>query len=193
MRSRSSGFVGSLRDPDLARTAPLSEVPEAVVPDDAPALHGLVSDAGVQLRGESHAVNPSPGQGSDLERIASLACDLLTALQPWEMHGPEVRSAAARLTVALAALPLPEGDPVIGHYSVGDLIASRRRLARLTQQDLADWLGCSQQTVARWETTDDLPPTHYLIPLTFALDLTVDELLKPLKYKQSRGAMVLDE
>lgn len=42
-----------------------------------------------------------------LERIASLACDLLDALTPWEMHGAVVRSAAARLTVALAALPLP--------------------------------------------------------------------------------------
>ncbi len=45
-----------------------------------------------------------------MERIASLACDLLTALQPWETHGQAVRSAAARLTVALAALPLPERD-----------------------------------------------------------------------------------
>jgi len=43
-----------------------------------------------------------------LERIAALACDLLAALRPWEFHGQEVRSAAARLTVALAALPLPE-------------------------------------------------------------------------------------
>jgi hypothetical protein len=45
-----------------------------------------------------------------LERIATLACDLLTALQPWEVHGPSVRSAAARLTVALAALPLPTDE-----------------------------------------------------------------------------------
>ncbi len=41
------------------------------------------------------------------ESIASLACDLLAALQPWEMHGAAVRSAATRLTVALAAAPLP--------------------------------------------------------------------------------------
>ena len=45
-----------------------------------------------------------------IEQISSLACDLLTALQPWEAHGSDVRSAAARLTVALAALPLPDRD-----------------------------------------------------------------------------------
>lgn len=42
-----------------------------------------------------------------LERVASLACDLLTAIQPWELLPAEVRSAAVRLTVALAAIPLP--------------------------------------------------------------------------------------
>ena len=52
-----------------------------------------------------------------LERIASLACDLLAALRPWEMHGPTVRSSAARLTIALAALPLqaaPKQDEAEG-------------------------------------------------------------------------------
>ena len=43
-----------------------------------------------------------------LEGTASLACDLLASLQPWGIHEPGVRSAATRLTVALAALPLPE-------------------------------------------------------------------------------------
>lgn len=37
-----------------------------------------------------------------------LVCDLLTALQPWELHGPSVRSAAARITLALAAVPYTE-------------------------------------------------------------------------------------
>jgi hypothetical protein len=46
-----------------------------------------------------------------LERIVSLACDLLRALQPWTLQASEVRSAATRLTVALAALPLPAAAP----------------------------------------------------------------------------------
>lgn len=40
-----------------------------------------------------------------IEGVAALACDLLGAVQPWEMQPPQVRSAAVRLTVALAALP----------------------------------------------------------------------------------------
>lgn len=42
-----------------------------------------------------------------IERVGRLACDLLDALQPWEMQRQEVRSAATRLTVGLAAIPLP--------------------------------------------------------------------------------------
>jgi len=70
----------------------------------------------------NHASRPRPRRGaavSDreslsaaerLEGIASLACDLLAALQPWGLQPPEVRSAATRLTVALAALPLPDKE-----------------------------------------------------------------------------------
>ena len=49
-----------------------------------------------------------------LERIASLATDLLVAIQPWQAQRQEVRSAASRLTVALAALPLPADTPKEG-------------------------------------------------------------------------------
>ena len=49
-----------------------------------------------------------PTSEQRLEAIASLACDLLAALQPWAFHSPEVRSAATRLTVAVAAIPLSE-------------------------------------------------------------------------------------
>jgi len=44
------------------------------------------------------------------ERVASLACDLLAAVQPWQLQPAEVRSAAVRLTVALAALPLTAAE-----------------------------------------------------------------------------------
>lgn len=45
-----------------------------------------------------------------VEAIASLATDLLIALRPWELQPADVRSAATRLTVAIAALPLPEAS-----------------------------------------------------------------------------------
>ncbi len=46
-----------------------------------------------------------------IEGIGALACDLLEATRPWEMQSASVRSAATRLTVALAAIPLPLAAP----------------------------------------------------------------------------------
>ena len=48
-----------------------------------------------------------------LDAIAGLSCELLAALQPWALHRPEVRSAATRLTVALAAIPNAGLDPEV--------------------------------------------------------------------------------
>lgn len=45
-----------------------------------------------------------------LEKIGALAVDLLAMLQPLELQPPGVRSAAVRLTVALAAVPPFEGE-----------------------------------------------------------------------------------
>lgn len=45
-----------------------------------------------------------------LTYIGGIACELLAALRPWESHGQDVRSAAARLTVALAAVPESEAS-----------------------------------------------------------------------------------
>lgn len=60
--------------------------------------------------GEIHSTGDGnhtpPTEREQIEGIASLACDLLDALKPWDMHGAAVRSAAARLTLALASLPL---------------------------------------------------------------------------------------
>jgi len=42
-----------------------------------------------------------------IEEIGAIATHLLVALQPWAMLPAEARLAAVRLTVALAAVPLP--------------------------------------------------------------------------------------
>lgn len=49
---------------------------------------------------------------NDIEGIIALAHDLLDALPPWKGQSSPARSAAARLTVACAAYPLP-ARPVI--------------------------------------------------------------------------------
>lgn len=46
-----------------------------------------------------------------LQGVGELACELLAALQPWELQPQEVRTSATRLTVKLASVPLPEERP----------------------------------------------------------------------------------
>lgn len=64
-----------------------------------------MSDHGPENR-ETTATQSSVAQ---VERIVSLATSLLIALRPWDMQRAEVRSAATRLTVALAAWT-PSGE-----------------------------------------------------------------------------------
>lgn len=83
---------------------------------------GVPDAPSVQTHGETAASNlpyfvkPAAGvpdvaaDSATIEYISRLACDLLAALQPWGMQSPEIRSAATRLTVALAALPLPHQE-----------------------------------------------------------------------------------
>lgn len=47
----------------------------------------------------------APTAEERLEHIGAIACDLLTALQPWALQTQDVRSACTRLTVAIAAVP----------------------------------------------------------------------------------------
>ncbi len=90
---------GSRRDDTMAAKIRGNESPgtRRVVPPDTPAIFQPAQDR------EAASV-----ADEKVEQLAYLATDLLSALQPWQMQSPEVRSAAVRLTVALAALPLPE-------------------------------------------------------------------------------------
>lgn len=45
---------------------------------------------------------------ADIESLGALACELLEALRPWDVHGARVKSAATALTLALAAIPPPD-------------------------------------------------------------------------------------
>lgn len=62
----------------------------------------MSADDGIQI----------PAEALGWMRIGEFASDLLQALQPWEFQPQAVRSAAVRLTCALAAQPLPEFDSV---------------------------------------------------------------------------------
>ncbi|KES25014.1 helix-turn-helix transcriptional regulator [Pseudomonas sp. AAC] len=56
-------------------------------------------------------------------------------------------------------------------------LKARREELRLTQKALAELLGVSQQTVARWEATDEIPRKH-LRDVVIKLGMSISEFLK---------------
>lgn len=56
-------------------------------------------------------------------------------------------------------------------------LKARREEMGLTQEELANKLGCKQQTVAAWETGMNKPNTDALTILADALDCSADYLL----------------
>lgn len=55
---------------------------------------------------------------------------------------------------------------------------SRLRIERgLTQAQLAERIGCPQQTVTRWETGCNVPSGRYLIKIAAALGCEIKDLI----------------
>lgn len=59
----------------------------------------------------------------------------------------------------------------------GPRIRSLREAAGLTQQQVAEYLGISQPSYARWELRNVALHSHQLVKLTEVLNVTADELL----------------
>jgi transcriptional regulator with XRE-family HTH domain len=57
-------------------------------------------------------------------------------------------------------------------------IKERRKVAGLTQQQVADSLGISDAAVVQWEKGKTLPKTEFLPKLAKLFGCTIDELLK---------------
>lgn len=55
--------------------------------------------------------------------------------------------------------------PVPSPWTLGPNITRRRRNACLTQQELADLLSVSRQTVNRWENGQSMPGRRHLVAL----------------------------
>ena len=60
----------------------------------------------------------------------------------------------------------------------GAHLASLRNAASLSQQQLADIVGVRQATVAAWERSPTPPRGEFLMPLSEALKVPLEELLK---------------
>jgi transcriptional regulator with XRE-family HTH domain len=59
----------------------------------------------------------------------------------------------------------------------GKRLASLRKARGLTQQQLGEQAGVSKRVIAYYEGETNYPPTHLILPLSKALNVTPDELL----------------
>lgn len=63
--------------------------------------------------------------------------------------------------------------------TTGEKIATLRKAQNLTQEQLAERLGVSRQSVSKWESDLAYPETEKLIRLSELFDCSVDSLLRP--------------
>ena len=57
-----------------------------------------------------------------------------------------------------------------------EMLIKRRKEVGQTQDDLADKLGVSRQSVSKWENGECMPDSEKLIKLSDVLDISLDEL-----------------
>ena len=62
--------------------------------------------------------------------------------------------------------------------TLGEKLAKARKEKNITQEQLADYLGVSRQSVSKWESDIAYPETDKLIRLSELFDCSLDYLLK---------------
>lgn len=68
--------------------------------------------------------------------------------------------------------------------NIGDKILELRKSKGFSQEDIANKLNVSRQTVSKWETNSSVPDADKIAPLCDLFDITTDELLKGVKFKK---------
>lgn len=58
----------------------------------------------------------------------------------------------------------------------GDNLKFLRKRAKLTQEEIANRLNISHQSISKWENNISLPTIEYCIPLTEILNCSLNEL-----------------
>ena len=71
---------------------------------------------------------------------------------------------------------------------LSDNLISLRKMKKMTQEDLADKLGVSRQTVSKWETGDSVPDMEMGMKLADVLEVSLDEMMN---YSQKKFSMPL--
>ena len=70
--------------------------------------------------------------------------------------------------------------------SFGYFIAGRRKFMGLTQEELGRKIGVSKSAIAKWETNGGLPDRDNLKKLSEVMNVSVDELHRVIKHKDTK-------
>ena len=70
---------------------------------------------------------------------------------------------------------------MVSDITFGENLKRLRKRAKLTQNDVAEALNISRQSVSKWEKDIALPQISFIIPLTQILNCSLEELLGSLK------------
>ena len=68
---------------------------------------------------------------------------------------------------------------------LGNNLIALRKMKKMTQEDLADKLGVSRQTISKWETGDSIPDMEMGMKLADILQVSLDELMNYSSVKYS--------
>ncbi len=72
--------------------------------------------------------------------------------------------------------------------SLGRFIARRRKLMKLTQEDLSKRIGVSKSAIAKWETDGGLPDRDNLWKLSEVINVSVDDLHRIIDISEANDA-----
>ena len=77
--------------------------------------------------------------------------------------------------------------------SLGERLTKLRKEKNLSQEEVADKLNVTRQTVSKWETDGSTPDFDKIIPLCKLYDISTDELLTGCKSKNNLSDVINEE
>jgi len=69
--------------------------------------------------------------------------------------------------------------------NIGEKLFELRKSKNLTQDDVAEKLNITRQTVSKWETNQSTPDFDKIVPLCELFEISTDELLKGEKKEEN--------
>ncbi len=71
--------------------------------------------------------------------------------------------------------------------TLGEKIQQLRKISGISQEQLAEQLGVSRQSVSKWELNDSVPEAGKLLAISELFSISLDELLKENKDDEVKG------